>query len=81
MKYFSGILLASLIAVGTVAARELATGLIQLQGYVMLKGAQSWDIYEGMVLGLQQNPDNVQHQCFVSFETLKGDVQKMPDYI
>jgi len=81
MKYFSGILLASMIAVGTVAARDLVSGLAQLQGYVMLKGAESWDIYEGMVLGLQQNPENVQHQCFVSFETLKGDVQKMPDYI
>jgi len=39
MKYFSGILLASIIAVGTVAARDLASGLAQLQGYVMLKGA------------------------------------------
>jgi hypothetical protein len=39
MKYFSGILLASIIAVGTVAARELVTGLTQLQGYVMLRGA------------------------------------------
>ena len=34
-----------------------------------------------MVLGLQQNQDNVQHQCYVSFETLKGDIQKMEDYI
>jgi hypothetical protein len=81
MKYFSGILLASMIAVGTVAARELVSGLAQLQVYVMLKGAESWDIYEGMVLGLQQNPENVQHQCYASFETLKGDIQKMPDYI
>ena len=39
MKYFSGILLASIIAVGTVAARDLVSGLSQLQGYVMLKGA------------------------------------------
>jgi hypothetical protein len=45
MKYFSGILLASMIAVGTVAARELVTSLAQLQGYVITKGAQSWDIY------------------------------------
>jgi hypothetical protein len=34
-----------------------------------------------MVLGLQQNSDNADHQCYVSFETLKGDIQKMPEYI
>jgi hypothetical protein len=34
-----------------------------------------------MVLGLQQNSDNVEHQCYLSFETLKGDIQKMPEYI
>jgi hypothetical protein len=67
MKYFSGILLASMITVGTVAARELVPALLQLQGYVMERGALSWDIYEGMILGLQQNPENVQHQCYGSF--------------
>jgi hypothetical protein len=67
MKYFSGILLASLIAVGTVAARDLGDGLNQLRAYIFLKGGQSWDIYEGMILGLQQNEENVQHQCYVSF--------------
>ncbi len=81
MKYFSGILFASMIAVGTAVDRTLDKGLEQLGNYVMLKGRVSWDIYEGMVLGLQQNENNVQHQCYVSFETLKGDVQKMPDYI
>ena len=35
MKYFSGILLTTMIAVGTVAARDLASGLFQLQTYVM----------------------------------------------
>ena len=34
-----------------------------------------------MILGLQQNPNNTQHQCYVSFGTFKGDIQKMPDYI
>jgi hypothetical protein len=53
MKYFSGILLASIIAVGTVAGRDLVTSLTQLQKYVMEKGSDSWDIYQGMVLGLQ----------------------------
>jgi hypothetical protein len=67
MKYFSGILLASMITVGTVAARELVPALMQLQGYVVERGALSWDIYEGMILGLQQNPENVQHQCYGSF--------------
>jgi hypothetical protein len=67
MKYFSGILLASMITVGTVAARELVPALLQLQGYVVERGALSWDIYEGMILGLQQNPENVQHQCYGSF--------------
>ncbi len=81
MKYFSGILFASMIAVGTAVDRTLDKGLEQLGNYVMWKGRVSWDIYEGMVLGLQQNENNVQHQCYVSFETLKGDVQKMPDYI
>ena len=61
MKYFSGILLASMITVGTVAARELVPALLQLQGYIVERGALSWDIYEGMILGLQQNPENVQH--------------------
>jgi hypothetical protein len=81
MKYFSGILLASIIAVGTVAGRELASSLTQLQTYVMQKGADSWDIYEGMILGLQQDSSNVNHQCYVSFGNFKGDIQKMPDYI
>jgi hypothetical protein len=67
MKYFSGILLASMITVGTVAARELVPALLQLQGYIVERGALSWDIYEGMILGLQQNPENVQHQCYGSF--------------
>lgn len=67
MKYFSGILLASMITVGTVAARELVPALLQLQGYAVERGALSWDIYEGMILGLQQNPENVQHQCYGSF--------------
>ncbi len=81
MKYFSGILLASMIAVGTVAGRELGSSLAQLQAYVMEKGSDSWDIYQGMVLGLQQDDTNVRHQCYVSFDTFKGDVQKMPEYI
>ena len=81
MKYFSGILLASIIAVGTVASRELVSSLTQLEAYAVAQGQNGWDIYEGIVLGLQQNPDNTQHQCYVSFETLKGDIQKMPAYI
>lgn len=81
MKYFSGILLASLIAVGTVSAATLTESLTTLQVYVAQRGAISWDIYEGVVLGLQQNSDNTGHQCYVSFETIKGDIQKMPDYI
>lgn len=80
MKYISGILMA-IVAVGTVATRELVSSLYQLEAYAVAQGVTSWDIYEGGVLGLQQNPDNVQHQCYVSFQTLKGDIQKMPDYI
>ena len=84
MKYFSGILLASLVAVGNAQAattRELIPSLLKLQDYVVKQAPIGWDLHEGLVLGLQQNPDNKQHQCYVSFETLKGDVQKMPDYI
>lgn len=80
MKYFSGILMA-IVAVGTVASRELVSSLFQLEAYAVSQGARSWDIYEGVVLGLQQNSDNTEHQCYVSFQTMKGDIQKMPSYI
>ena len=80
MKYFSGILLASIMAIGTVSA-DLASSLFDLEAYVLVRGAKSWDIYEGLVLGLQQNPNNTAHQCFQSFELLKDNIQKMPDYL
>ncbi len=80
MKYLSGILMA-LAAVGTVASRELIPSLIQLQAYTVQQGSIGWDLYEGLVLGLQQNSDNKDHQCYVSFQTIKGDIQKMPDYL
>ena len=81
MKYLSGILLASMIAIGSAADLELFPSLDKVRNYIIDEGKKNWTIYEGMVLGLQQNQDNVQHQCYVSFETLKGDVQKMPEYI
>jgi len=45
MKYFSGILLATIIAVGTVAGRDLVPSLTSLGSYVRTKGSDSWDIY------------------------------------
>ena len=79
MKFLTGIL----IAVGTVSAAnyELMPSLTTLANYAVQTGKTQWDIYEGGVLGLQQNPDNEQHQCYLSFQSLKGDIQKMPDYI
>ena len=81
MKNFIGIVLALTFAIATVASRELVLSLNILKGFIVESGSQSWDIYEGLILGLQQNPDNLKHQCFISFETLKGDIQKMPHYI
>jgi hypothetical protein len=55
MKYFSGILLASLIAVGnaqSATTRELIPSLLKLQGYVVTQAPIGWDLHEGLVLGL-----------------------------
>ena len=81
MKNLSGIVLALTFAICTVTSRELVRSLSVLKEFIVESGSLSWDIYEGLILGLQQNPENLKHQCFISFETLKGDIQKMPHYI
>ena len=32
------------------------------------------------MLGLQTNSDNTDHQCYVALETLKENVQSLPEY-
>jgi hypothetical protein len=52
MKYLTGIILTINIAVGTVYSRELAPSLTILKGFIAESGSLSWDIYEGLILGL-----------------------------
>jgi len=62
MKYFAGILCA-LATVGLVQARDLWESVSKVIDFAM--GARnSWPIYEGWMLGLQQDSENTGHQCF-----------------
>ena len=81
MKNFSRFFLALALAIATVDSRKLVPSLSILKEFIVESGSLSWDIYEGLILGLQENRDNLKHQCFISFNTLKGDIQKMPHYI
>ena len=80
MKYIIGIFLASIMAVNAGKIDPLLE-LSTLNYFFYSKAIKSWDVFEGIVLGLQQNPNNTQHQCYLSFELIKDNIQKMPDYI
>ena len=79
MRIISSLLL---LAAGSVSANyDFVSTLQQIGSFYVSEATRSWTLYEGTVLGIQQNPLNEKHQCFVSFSSLKGDIQKMPDYI
>ncbi len=81
--HFKGILLSAFLIAGSVNAatkRSIIPAIAAIGGYVAENG-KDWPLYEGLVLGLQQNSENEAHQCYQSFETLKADVEKMDDYI
>jgi Ni,Fe-hydrogenase I large subunit len=72
-----------LLAAGSVSAvtYDFSDTLKKIANFYVSEASRSWTLYEGTVLGLQQNPTNEKHQCYVSFGTLKSDIQKMPGYI
>jgi hypothetical protein len=72
-----------LLAVGSVSAAtyDFMDTLQKIANFYVSESSRSWTLYEGTVLGLQQNPENEKHQCYVSFGSLKSDIQKMPDYV
>ncbi len=80
MRIISSLLL---LAAGSVSATtyDFMATLQQIGSFYVSEATRSWTLYEGTVLGIQQNPSNEKHQCYVSFGSLKGDIQKMPDYI
>ena len=60
MKYIIGIFLASIMAVNAGKIDPLLE-LSTLNYFFYSKAIKSWDVFEGIVLGLQQNPNNTQH--------------------
>lgn len=79
MKYFAGILCA-LATVGLVQARDLWESVDKVIDFAM--GARnSWPIYEGWMLGLQQDPSNDKHQCFLSFKLFESDISSFSSYL
>ena len=61
MKNFSRIILPLALAIATVTSRELVPSLNVLKEFIVESGSLSWDIYEGLILGLQENRDNLKH--------------------
>jgi hypothetical protein len=74
----------TLALVGTVSAatdKSLIPAIKAIGGYTSDQTTANWDLWDGILLGLQVNSDNTDHQCYKSFGVFKVDVDKMPDYL
>ncbi|MFN9910080.1 MAG: hypothetical protein ACK56F_28860, partial [bacterium] len=59
---------------------DLFTTLTANAAYITTHYAD-WDLYSGIVLGLQQNPSNLQSPCITSFGVVQTQVNGLPAYI
>ena len=74
-------LIPALTAIGLYAVEEIKLSAVSLDWKASPTPDPKWSITEGFFLGLQLNSDNTGHQCYVSLQTLKGDVKKLPEYL
>lgn len=74
-------LLPALTAIAEYAIEQTTVSADSLEWNTEPTPAVDWSLFEGFFLGLQLNSDNTDHQCYVALETLKGDVNKLPDYL
>ena len=97
MKYLYGILATSLMVSGVISSttRSFFPAVIAIAEYfgtqaytdatsidwTSTSSTISWPFFEGLVLGLQQDSTNTDHECYVAFTSLESDIGKLPAYI
>lgn len=58
-----------------------AIGIYALANANPFSAPQQWALYNGIVLGLQQNPDNTEHSCYLSFGSFSAAVDSVPSFL
>lgn len=46
----------------------------QIATYAAEQAYQAWDLWDGLVLGILEDPTNTEHQCYLSFITLQDGI-------
>jgi hypothetical protein len=63
-----------------VQARDLFTSIQSIFHYTVFQAQFGYDLYDGIVLGLQANSSNYNHGCYQSWKSLQAEIVKMPAY-
>ena len=83
MKYFSTGILMSMLVAGAMAQVDFLTALTASFNYVFTTQAQYANplLYRGTVRGIQQNPNNLANQCYISYLNLEGQISGLPGFV
>lgn len=63
-----------------VQARDVFASIQSIFYYSVYQAQFGYDLYDGMVLGLQANSSNYNHGCYLSWKALQAEIVKMPAY-
>lgn len=81
MKYLNGILLSTVALVSTVSAQATVLDYLSTAGTYLYTNLGNWDLWDGIILGLQQDSTDETHQCYLSFEEFSSEIDKLPAFI
>lgn len=68
----------------TATAQDLLTDLSNIGSFILANGnpySSSWNLYNGIVLGLQQNTENTEHSCYTSFQGFSAALDTVPSFV
>lgn len=74
-------LVPALTAIGAYTVEQAQVSATSLDWNTEPTPDVDWSLFEGIFLGLQVNSENTNHQCYLSLQAMKSDVQKLPDYL
>ena len=80
MKYSTGILLSTLL-VGTLAVAPDISVAVTADFNFFIANIFSRSMYNGIVLGLQQDPTNTAHECILSFGNLEAQQDSVMQFL
>lgn len=70
----------AIVAIGEYIGTQAYTDATSID-WTSTSSTISWPFFEGLVLGLQQDSTNTDHECYVAFTALEADIGKLPAYI